>query len=252
MGCVGGPQAIKALMLLLSHDDLNTRADAAAALGEIGTDASESVPLLQSAIADKRDPDKFFLRLEATTALGKIGTAARIAKPDLLHSADDPNEDAEIRAAAVLSLGSICPADEDVLHLLQGYLKGDTVVESDLLLAAVTSLGQARRNAASAVPQMVALLNEPYADEDLRAAAARSLGLIGQTSPEVVATLMRALDEEPDLLNEDLRPAAASALGKLHATAAIDLLRRVSAATNEDESIRKAAAAAAATIQSHH
>ena len=185
--------------------------------------------------------------MEAAEALGKMGPAAKAAVPILLHVARNAEEDTDVRSEAILALGTISPKDDRVLKSLQDTLEIGDPKDDDLLRAAATALGNAGGDAASAVPHLVSLLEESY-DDDVRAAAARSLGLIGKKSDAVVAALVRALEEEPSIWNEDLRREAATALGKLHATSAVNLLQRVSASSDEDKSVRRAATEAVRRI----
>ena len=84
-GVSAGQEDVSALIRELKDEDVQTRRNAAKALGEIGPGAKEVVPALIAALKDK---DKE-VRTSAAFALGQIGPAAKEAVPALEAAARD-------------------------------------------------------------------------------------------------------------------------------------------------------------------
>lgn len=80
---VEGAAALPDLVLLLKHEELSTRCDAAYEVGELGADAKAAVPALVELLSDPPNEDGDSAQGAAASALGKIGTAARSALPKL-------------------------------------------------------------------------------------------------------------------------------------------------------------------------
>lgn len=158
------------------------RAYAARGLGLLGPNATPAVPDLIRAL---HDPDKW-VRAAAASALGEIGPAARVAVPALITGLNDPdknvglscliglkgagrdspevlpvyqkllsNLDSNIRSWSVLALGKMTIGRETVIKALEDALQDES---RPVRLCAVDSLGGIGSAAASAVPQLLQLL----------------------------------------------------------------------------------------------
>jgi HEAT repeat protein/lysophospholipase L1-like esterase len=102
-------QAVPTLIASLENDDLHTRANAARALGRIGS--GEAISALVASLSD----DEPLVRSEAARALGRIGVPAEPAIPKLAQRLSDPDE--QVRAMAARALGFIPGASTAVPRL---------------------------------------------------------------------------------------------------------------------------------------
>src|SRR5262249_19413967 len=93
-----GKQAIPLLLQALKDPAAEVRANAAASLGLIGSDAKAAVPPLIGALEDKDAS----ARTAAAAALGNLGETARAAVPALVRALRDP--DRRVGLGAVSSL----------------------------------------------------------------------------------------------------------------------------------------------------
>ncbi|QDT99265.1 HEAT repeat domain-containing protein [Gimesia aquarii] len=94
LGAIGNETAITALIDALQTPDMSKygtfRVTVASALGKIGPPAKAAVPILRTALLEKRE-SHFGVRCASAIALGKMGAAAKSAIPDLsgLSHSDD-------------------------------------------------------------------------------------------------------------------------------------------------------------------
>jgi HEAT repeat protein len=98
---IGSP-AVPALIELLKQGDISQRQGAAWALGEMGSQAKDAVPLLIKALTSSKD---MYYQQAMINALGKIGPPARAAIPALTSALNDP--DVQTRAMAKSALEHI-------------------------------------------------------------------------------------------------------------------------------------------------
>lgn len=200
----------------LTDPDPWVRAGAADALGRLGSDAADTANLLLDRL--RRD-ESVEVRARCARALGAIG--ALEAKDDLLEVLRG-NEESKVRGAAAAGLVAL-GASEELLQLLLDAL--DARPDNDSLQAiangfaelgsacvpplrqrlspaapnsarrsAALCLGQVGEAARPAVPELIALLEEP--DQTLRLAAILALGGIG--GPEACRALFATADEQDD------------------------------------------------------
>lgn len=85
-----------------SDPDAKVRSAAAAALGRIGSEPEETVPVLMNALSDKATA----VKMAAITALGQMGPEARAAAPELRKIAGN-KKDKGLSKAAGMALKSI-------------------------------------------------------------------------------------------------------------------------------------------------
>ena len=124
MNAIGkiGPDAADAVPILtefLTHERIPLRKPALYALAGIGPAASPAVPKIIDALR-LRQPE---IRLVAAYALGQIGPAARDAVPGLIGLLDDTEP--EVRYNGVVALGKIGPDASQALPVLTQIAKGD-------------------------------------------------------------------------------------------------------------------------------
>lgn len=183
-----GAAAIPGLEQKLADPDPSTRADAAIALGALK--AGSAAAKLKALLADKFPP----VRQAAAGALIALGDRALLN--ELIKGLADPDPKVIAGAAAALGTSS---NPEVVPYLLQAFQTRDTAVG----VAVATALGQLR--AAAAVQYLVAALSANF----VPAACCEALGLIGDGNAAPI--LLDAL-RHPD---ENVRASAARALGLL-------------------------------------
>ena len=205
------------------------RRAAAAALGQLGQDATPAVPQLAEALTDSA----WIVRQAAAEALGQLGQVAARAVPQLANAlADSDKVVRQAAAEALVGLGqAAAPA---VLQLADAIADSDKVVRR----AAAKALGQLGQAAAQAVPQLAEALTD--SDEDVRQAAAEALGRLGQAAAPAVPQLAEALTDS----DEDVRQTAAKALGQLGQVAARAAPQLANALADSDKVVRQAAAEA--------
>lgn len=224
--------SIKTMRSALGAKSEKVRAAACMALGAQGPRAEAAVEDLTAAL---RDEDKR-VRSKAAEALGEIGAGAARAIPALLTAM--AGEARGGRGDYVAALSELIKDEQGVTALRQRLVHRD----DDLRRCAADALGWAGAAAASAAPELVALL-EDFAPK-VRAAAADALGSIGRADPEVIGGLGRALGDAVSAV----RCGAAMALSELGeaAIAAEDAL--VNALSNTDAELRASSAEALGAI----
>ncbi len=220
---------IQALVGQLSDPDPATARSALDQLSQLGPEAKDAVPGLVEALKST-DPQ---VRGYAAVALERIGKPAESAAEALVQAAFDEN--AAVRRAAIKAILAIDPPREvtgpvvekillesdpsvivpalatfaeqvqDDVPRLREFLKKPKVAYWGAVLAA--DLGP---KAASAVPELTALLADP--EHEVRLQAAIALGEIGPESAAAVPELVRLLESDEV---QGVRFAAAFALGKI-------------------------------------
>jgi HEAT repeat protein len=172
-----GPAAKAALPDLLKglgSDDALVRGDTAMAIGAIGGEAAEAVPMLLELVRDESAKED--ARYAATYALGRIGEPAAVAEPTLRALVDSDDElMATVAAWAALK---VKPGDpvlvEKAIPLLRRALRD----ERDLArLEAAVALGDIGAAASTAIP-ILELVAEDDPIKSVRAAAAAALSKI--------------------------------------------------------------------------
>lgn len=117
----GAAEAIPALMgIARSSLKRDLRMRAVWALGEIGPQSKEVIPLLRKLMKDDKEAE--LIRARAAQALGRIGPKAREAVPDLIKALEiedkqDPNH--SLRWNAAEALGKIGPEAKSAIPTLK-------------------------------------------------------------------------------------------------------------------------------------
>ena len=217
-----GPGAIERLRPALIHDNDGIRAGVAQALWWMGEEALPALPDLISLFGDEEE----HVRRHAALAVGNIGEAALEPIRALLVRVETPILHAAL--TAVESMGHpAAPLAPDLVRLaavsgIPGLAGDPTTGETTALaLRALTGIGTESlerviwplfrhpaprvqlaladavlsRPPASAVPELIRLLEEP--DRELRLRAATLLGRIGSEAAPAIPRLIRAIEEDP-------------------------------------------------------
>jgi HEAT repeat protein len=157
--CDLGPDARAAvpdLVRALKDSDLFVRRFSAQALGGIGPDAHDAVPALKNTLKDSKKE----VVEAAATALGKLGSSGIATLTDVVK---DKKQDANIRKAAIVGLGTAGAEAKEAVPILLDVLKGTGEKKPDqkndpgapdLRLEAAVALGDIGPDAKQAVPAL--------------------------------------------------------------------------------------------------
>ena len=211
-----GQDATEVVPLLdeaLRGSDMGVSMEAATALGKIGKD---SVPFLIRDLKHERAP----VRHMAAYALGQVGTNAAPAIPALIERFDDADE--YVRSSSAYALGQIGP--EMIPAVLRAVEEKKGVARHTAILAAMT------RPIEEFVPPILAALKDE--DATNRIAAAKALGVISWWRKEFIAAMIELL-KDPDA---SVRLEAVKNLGRAprKARAAIPALNELLNDPNEE------------------
>jgi HEAT repeat protein len=212
--------------------------DAARALGGIGPDAADAVPVLRAALAGK----DALLAQSAAEALGKIGAKDRETVTALAERVKDKSAPLPTRALSAWALGDCgaaarpaVPGLLDLLaeaeaegapganrfgrHRLNMYLEDPESIRpaphefsGDPRGCALIALAKIGPEAKAAAPALLKLLQDRKADAFERWRAGEALAAIGASDRDTVKGLI-------DVLKDDDAPVAAQ-VGAVHALAA--------------------------------
>jgi len=164
LGSGSGPSVVPALTGAIHDGCEQVRRRAVRSLGDLGR---ASLPALPHLIAALRDPITC-VRLEAMSALGRIGPDAEPAVPYLVSLLAD--EETRVRTVAAATLKKIGP--DCVPFLVEAMTDPDAILRERAALL----LGQLRATDDASIEALLEALSD-Y-DEDVRAAARRSLEII--------------------------------------------------------------------------
>ncbi|GHO83558.1 HEAT repeat domain-containing protein [Dictyobacter formicarum] len=200
--------AVEPLIAAIERRDEQTRAVIALSLGSFG-DTRAVEPLLN--LLHDGEP---LIRRAAACALGDLGD--RRAVLPLIALLTDP--DFETRGSAIKALGLL--GDRRAIEPLCSLLQQDQIPCRRIFI--VESLD--RLGATQAVDSLIALLQDPLEDDEVRALSIEALGHLGDKCavPFLLAVIT---DSVADDANE-MRWRAAVALGQLGDPRAIDTLSR--------------------------
>ena len=183
-----GKAAVPALVKTLDSSNATTRAAAAYALNEMGTEAKAATPTLLEVIKD----DDELVRALALSALTQVGVESDILLNVLVASIQ--NESGLVQDVAAESLVNI---GGDAVPALGKLLKNDAV--DDLTKATVAKLigniNKADEVGSDTAHSIVPILAETLEDDDsnVRIAAAEALGDFGPLADVAIPALSRSL-----------------------------------------------------------
>jgi HEAT repeat protein len=226
-------QAVPALVETLGDPNIAIREAAANALGNFGADAAPALSKLESLLADpdstaRRDAiqglsgfasvspearsliaDRLkdeapYVRSGALAALSRLREMSRDYLPQFIVALADPSE--QVRDAAAEAIGKLGAAGAPALQALVAASRLGQPGFSFYLGNAIHEV--ARKQAGSAVPLLIAALNDSENSVDGRVFAAQLLGGFGPQARIATPDLVKASNEGP----ERVRSAAADAL----------------------------------------
>lgn len=218
---------IPVLLKRSSAGSPSSRFYVAQALTEIGADPNDVVPILLPLLAEKDDYNVCWQagqllaridpeegRRQVSRLIGQLankGASLHGEDPDLhaliglksLAQEAVPllmqllsHSDWHIRSMAMSTLGGIGPDAAPALPILLGFTnrKTPTLDEGFDVGPAIRALGGVGPAARTAVPRLIELINGSNSnDSSLRDYIVRTLGQIGEASPEVIAVLQREI-----------------------------------------------------------
>jgi HEAT repeat protein len=220
---------VQAEVQMLTKEDHESRMSAVTRLGEMGTEAKSAVPQLIELL--QNDP-VFSIRGDCAKTLGNIGPDAVSAVPALIGFLKNTECGYE-RAYAPTALGNIGLLPEQSVPALVEALQNDPdPVVRQLSARALADFGA---NAGPAIPALIDALKN--GKKDLRDAAVCGLEKIPARHSDVTA-LSPLLDDEVD----DVRAAAAVSIGGAGSEAVAVVPKLVTMLKDKDVKVRQCAA----------
>ena len=183
----------------LVDENAEIRAAAAEGLGDVGMPAESALPQLLLMSRDQREPS--LVRERVISALADIAPADRDVNAALVAGVSDSNPriyEAAIAALVEISSSPDSPASKELAQLVRDLHSGDDQSKS----AAADRLGALGPYAATAVPDLIAVLAGQENSADLQVAAATALGLIGSNAEAAVPELIRMLEVHDPALRD--------------------------------------------------
>jgi HEAT repeat protein len=195
------------------HDPNTIPKAAGDALGAIGPDAGNAIPILLQFVKDGNKPTQD--RSRYMLALRQVLTPANTeVLPDLLHILRSDREPVEIRVGMAMVLGSLREgaghAATDIVELLRQEIKQDR--DSANVYRLMDALGAIGAPAKGGVPFVLPLVGNKEVPTGHRARAAEVLGKVGDASDVVIKALEATASNDPQ---ESVRRQARIALWRL-------------------------------------
>jgi HEAT repeat protein len=199
----GSPDAITAAVAALvkgspfgaaSRHDGVSRAEAAKALGNIGTESPAVLPELLRLLRDDNDPD---VRTEAARALGKIGEGAATASRSIAAVLNDQDCGDKLRGEAAWALARVDPLAAGTAGALGAAAEDHS---GHVGVRAAEALWNVSREAGNAVLALADRLGDPA----VRLAAAQALYRIGPGAKPAVPALLAAAKVKDRLFRESV------------------------------------------------
>lgn len=212
----------------LKHKDYHSyvRNEAAKALGEIGPDAADAVPMLLSMVTDwERNHDAEHCSHAAVVALGRIGKKAVDAVPVLIRQVEQRSVE-WMRIAAAEALGEIGLSTKPALTALAEALEGRAYQRPayEVKIAAAEAIRRLNGDVEPTIPVLIECLSVKEFETfnltyfpgvrdavAVRTRATRALGQLGGRATAAVPALQVLLDD--DFIT--VREAAAHALSMI-------------------------------------
>lgn len=196
----------------LHRPDLATRRRAIFAVGAIGPDAAEAVPVLAAILTGDADVES---RRRAALALAKLAPASASAAPALARALEE-DEIADVRMNAALALGELReharPAVPALIRALQRRANRTNLETFTVTIqeAAALALGRSTAGTPDGVPALLEALDRART-VNKRRIVARSLGEVGPAAQAAEPRLRALLADN----SQDVREAAQEALEKI-------------------------------------
>lgn len=244
LGPLAAP-AVPALVECLKDPVVGVRRVAAAALGQLGHHALPAVPVLIESLGNIHET----VRKAAAGALMNLGEYAAAAVPALVLCLQD--DSAAVRQAAALALGHIGlherhrqprkfredpPTDTQAAETIRLLTEALRDANEDVRVAAATSLGRLHKHATSALPLLTKCLRD--SNDEVRKAAATSMVQFGKDAAMAVPQLIQCLSDT----SAQVRKMAAVALGQISVPSAPVLAALRARLKDPSENVRKASA----------
>lgn len=176
-------ETVPDLIKVLSRDK-GPRDHAIWALGRIGPEASEAIPYLKEFLTNEDDGTK----IATLTALGNMKEKAKELSLEIKEILlKDRNSN--VRYYAAQALGEIKPSKDEIINALIETLKQD---QSAVQNGAIDALGKMGSNAKKAVPDLIKALD----NNELRTNAIYALGHIGEEAKDAVPALVKISNNE--------------------------------------------------------
>jgi HEAT repeat protein len=176
----------------LRSNDVNVRAEAVTALGQLGPEAKDAVPTLMGMLDAEKD--KGVKRLVIKT-LGDIGPDAKAAVGKL-NTQLARNPEAGDKQAIIIAMGQIGPASIPYLTKMVSATKEKDAAIRQLVVSALGECGKDPKDGKEALPAVRDALDDP--DANVRRLAAMALGKFGANAKQSVPLLMAAMEKEKD------------------------------------------------------
>jgi HEAT repeat protein len=201
---------------MLADPDPSTRADAAIALGEMGSRAKKALPALSKLLQDQ----DLNVRRKALSNLGFIGPDVQ-QLPLLMEFLVSEGQDKVLRNLATIAIGRIGHPAKEAVPLLTRALDSNDLSFCLTAAGALVQIysGQAKR----VLPILIRELENE--DDKIRGRSINAIKVIGSQAVEAVPGLIKALECD----TRGNRILAASALGSIGtvAKAAVPLLKNL-------------------------
>jgi HEAT repeat protein len=224
LGPIAAPAVPQLYRIMFASSNEQVSATAMHCLAAIGP---AGLPVLRQALTNFAATATF--RENAVQAVSEMDTNALPLVPTLLAWLHQTNH--EIAYVAIMVLGELQLRPELVVPALTNKL-GETTLRRD----AMEALGSFEKEADSAIPHLLQLLNDPEAET--AAGAASALADIGERADIVVPALVRLMIENRA---EEVRGAAAMAIAQFGEKARLALPALEAALHHQDGSVREAA-----------
>jgi len=225
---------VEKIIRFLKNNDSFTRQSAVIAIGTVGKNVKDVVPIITELLKDK-NPD---VRGAAAIALGTMGEHAKDAVPIITELLKDKNPD--VRGAAAIALATMGEHAKDAVPTITKLMKDKNCEFSN---SALTTLGKMGEHAKDAVPAITNLLKDK--NPNVRSSALTTLGIMGVHAKDAVPAIANLLKDK----NPDIRNSAAIVLGEMGENAKSVIPALVALLEDDSPDIRQSTLNALQNIQ---